>query len=97
MIKIEFAKFIFKFKNQMLPSSFNNYFINLNQVHVHIYNTRQKFCNEIYQFYVGSESGKKSLQYICLNTWKNVPQEYRHCLFTKFKKYFKTISLAKYS
>ena len=95
MIKMELAKFIFKFKNQMLPSSFNNYFINLNQVHK--YNTRQKFRNEFYQFYVGSESGKKSLQYICLNIWKNIPQEYRHCSFTKFKKYFKTISLAKYS
>ena len=65
MIKMELAKFIFKFKNQMLPSSFNNYFINLNQVHK--YNTWQKFRNEFYQFYVGSESGKKSLQYICLN------------------------------
>ena len=38
MIKMELAKFIFKFKNQMLPSSFNNYFINLNQVHK--YNTK---------------------------------------------------------
>ena len=44
MIKTELAKFIFKFKNQMLPFSFNNYFINLNQVHK--YNTRQKFRNK---------------------------------------------------
>ena len=92
MIKMELAKFIFKFNNQMLPSSFNNYFINLNQVHK--YNTRQKFRNEFYHFSVGSESGKKTLQCNCLNIWRNIPQEFRPCSFTKFKKYFKTISLA---
>ena len=93
MIKMELAKFIFKFKNQMLPSSFNNYFMNLNQVHKYI--IRQKFRNDFYQFYVGSKSGKKSLQYICLNIRKNIPKEYRHCSVTKFKEFFKTISLAK--
>ena len=65
MIKMELAKSIFKSKNQMLPSSFKNYFINLNQVHK--YNTKQKFWNEFYQFFVGSDSGKNSLQRICLN------------------------------
>ena len=32
MIKFEFAKFIFKFKNNMLPLSFSNYFVDLTKV-----------------------------------------------------------------
>ena len=33
MIKFEFAKFIFKFENNMLPLSLNNYFVDLNKIH----------------------------------------------------------------
>ena len=33
MIKMEFAKFIFKYSNNMLPNSFNNYFIKLENIH----------------------------------------------------------------
>jgi len=40
MIKMEHAKFMFKFENNMLPSSFNNYFTKLENV-LH-YNARQK-------------------------------------------------------
>ena len=64
---MEFAKFMFKFNNKMLPESFDCYFTKLNNIHKH--NTRQKHRNEYYQFHT-SESGKKTLQYICLNVWK---------------------------
>ena len=47
MIKMEFAKFIFKYSNNMLPNSFNNYFIKLKNIHN--YNTRQKSRNEYFQ------------------------------------------------
>ena len=53
MIRLEFAKFIFKFKNNMLPSSFNNYFIDLNKVHKH--NTRQKSIGSYYHHSFNSE------------------------------------------
>ena len=79
---------IYKLRHYVLLSTLKSVY------QVHKYNTRQKFRNEYYQFYVGSESGKKSLQYICLNICRNIPQEYRHCSFTKFKKYFKIITLA---
>ena len=77
MIHMEFAKFMFKFNNKMLPESFYSYFTKLDNVLKHF--TRQKHRNEYNQFYTTSESGKKTLHHICLNTWKNVPKEYRHC------------------
>ena len=52
----------------MLPYSFDNYFINLTQVHV--YNTRQKLQNEFYQSYVGLDLEKKTLQCVCLSIRK---------------------------
>ena len=40
LVKMEITKFMFRFKNKMLPISFDNYFINLSETHK--YNTRQK-------------------------------------------------------
>ena len=57
MINMEFAKFMFKFNNKMLHESFDGYFTILDNIHKH--NTRQKHCNEYYQFHTSSESGKK--------------------------------------
>ena len=58
MIKFEFAKLVFKFKNNMLPLSFNIYFVDLNKIHKH--NTRQKlvgaYCHRTFDI----ESGKKN-------------------------------------
>ena len=51
MIKVVNAKFIFRFKNKMLSISFDNYFINLNEIYKYN-NTRQKaksgyyYCSE---------------------------------------------------
>ena len=36
---MEIAKFMFRFKNKMLPISFDNYLTNLSEIHK--YNTRQ--------------------------------------------------------
>ena len=46
MINMEFAKFMYKFNNKMLPESFNNYFTKLDDVHK--YKTRQKHRNEFF-------------------------------------------------
>ena len=95
MIKMEFAKFIFKYSNNMLPNSFNNYFIKLENIHS--YNTRQKSRNEYFQTSFGTETGEKTLQYLGLNEWKSIPQEYRQCSFAKFKKFCKNKLLNKYN
>jgi len=78
----------------MLPDSFDNYFIKLKNVHS--YNTRLKHRNKYFQSFIQSDAGKKTLYHICLKIWTDIPPDYRHCSFSKFKKYFKTNSLNKY-
>ena len=79
MIKMEFAKIMFKFNNNMLPTSFNNYFLKLDEVHN--YNARQKTRNVYFQSFVGLETGRKTLHQICLKLWRDIPQTHRHCSF----------------
>ena len=95
MIKMEFPKFICKNSNNMLPNSFNNYFNKLENIHN--YNTRQKSRNEYFHTFFGTETGKKTLQYLGLNEWKSIVQEYRQCSFAKFKKFCKNKLLNKYN
>ena len=95
MIKMEFAKFIFKYSNDLLPNSFYNSFTKLENIHN--YNTRQKSRNEYFQTFFGTETGKKTLHYLGLNKWKSIPQEYRQCLFTIFKKFCKNKLLNNYN
>ena len=57
MIKFEFAKFIFKFKNNMRCLSFSIYFVDLNKIHKH--NNRQKSAGGYYHHTFDSEFGRK--------------------------------------
>ena len=95
MIRLEFAKFIFKFKNNMLPSSFNNYFIDLNKVHKH--NTRQKSIGSYYHHSFNSEFGRKRLQHICLQEWETIPLAQKECSFSRFKNNYKAVLFEHYS
>jgi len=81
MISMKYAKFMFKFNNQMLPNSFNNHFIKLENVHS--YNKRQKIRNEYFQCFILSEVGRKTLHHICFNIWSDIPPNYRYCFFFK--------------
>jgi len=62
MIKMEFAKFMFKFYNKMLSKSFNTYFTRLDIILN--YNTRQKTRNEFHHNHTRTETGKKKLSYL---------------------------------
>ena len=63
MIKFESAKSIFKFKNNMLSLSFNNYFVDLNKIHIH--NTRQKSVGGYYHHIFDSElKGKDYITHV---------------------------------
>ena len=64
MIAMEYAKFIFKFNNHMLPDSFNHSFTKLDRVHK--YNTKQKQRNKFFQFRISSELGRKTLYIISI-------------------------------
>ena len=87
MIKIEIAKFIFRFKNEMLPSSFDNYFTNLNEIHK--YNTRQKAKNGYHHRSFDSKFGRKQLSRESLRLWKSmISLAKKECSFSKFKKVF---------
>jgi len=94
MIQMEFAIFMFKFNNQMLPDSFDEYFIKLDKIYN--YYTRQKHLNESFQSYIGSERRRKLFHHICLDVWRSIPQSYRHCSFSKYKNYYKNNRLGKY-
>ena len=59
MVKMEIAKFMFRFKNKMLPISFDNYFTNFNEIHK--YNTRQKAKNGYCHHSLNSKFERKSL------------------------------------
>ena len=62
MIKMKFAKFIFKYRycNNMLPNSFSNYFIKLKNICNNIgYYCRQKRRNEYFRTSFVTETEKK--------------------------------------
>jgi len=60
------------------------------------YNTKQKHLYEYFQSIIHFDAGRKTLHPICLKIWTDIPPDYRHCSFSKFKKYFKTNRLNKY-
>ena len=88
MIKMEKAKFMFKYNNKMLAICFDNYFLKLEKVHK--YNTRQKIRNEYFQIYSRTKSGRKALHHLCLKLWKEIPLEFRCCTFYRSKNYYKS-------
>ena len=95
MTKFEFAKFIFKFKNNMLPLSFNNYFVDLNKVHKH--NIRQKSVGGYYHHAFDSEFGRKRSHHACLKEWESILLAQKNCAFAEFKNNYKSVILERYS
>ena len=95
MIKFEFAKFIFKFKNNMLPLSFSNYFVDLTKIHKH--NTRQKSAGGYHHHTFDSEFGRKRLHHACLKEWEAIPLAQKNCSFAKFKNNYKSVTLERFS
>ena len=94
MINMEFANFMFKYSNKMLPKSFVSYFIKLEIIHN--YNTRRKSKNEFFHDRAKTNKGKMKLHHICFTVWEKIPLEDRNVSFYKFKKLFKAKCLAKY-
>ena len=84
---MEIAKFMFRFKNKILPIFFDNYFTNLSEIHK--YNTRQKAKSGYYHHSFNSEFGKKRLNHECLELWESLSLAEKKCSFSKFKEVFK--------
>jgi len=70
MISIEYAKFMFKFNNKMLPDSLTIASSNLKLFT--LYNTRQKHRNKYFQSFIQSDAGSKTLHHICLKIWTDI-------------------------
>ena len=86
MVKLEIAKFMFRFKNKVLPISFDNYLTNLGEIHK--YNTtRQKAKSGYYHRSFNSEFVRKRLE--CLKLWESISLDEKECSFSKLKKVFK--------
>ena len=63
---MEFAKFVYKFSNIMLPRYFNNYFRSLKTIHNH--NIRQKAKKDFFPHtYARTKWGKNMKQHRSLN------------------------------
>ena len=84
---MEIANLLFKFKNKMLPISFDNYFTNLSKIHK--YNTRRKAKSGYYHHSFSSKFGRQQLNHECLKFWESISFDEKECCFSKFKKVYK--------
>ena len=94
LYKLECAKFMYKFENGLLPISFNNYFTNLKSIHP--YNTRYKVKSKFFLPRFRRNYGKKTLQYVGIQIWSEVPQEIKSRTYVSFKKEFKKLLMKSY-
>ena len=91
---MEFAKFMFKYSNKILPKSCDSYFIKL--VLIHNYKTRRNNENEFFHDQVITNKGRMKLHHICFPVWEKIPLQDQNVSFYKFEKLFKAKCLAKY-
>ena len=89
MVKMEIAKFMFRFKNKMLPISFDNYFTILLKCTNTILDKKIKVNIIIHLF--NSEFGRKRPNHERLKLWKSMSLAEKECSFSKFKKCLKII------
>ena len=75
--KLVKAKFIFKFKNEKLPSSFANFFPE-NHSH-HRYMLRSRVTDEYQCEWGKTQHGMKRVQYEGVKLWNSIPQEIKNC------------------
>ena len=72
MFFLELGKFCFKFKNNRLPESFNNFFIQI--ASIHSYNTRN-FQNRLYLKKQIRQTGLTTLSHMGAKFWNEIPNE----------------------
>ena len=72
MFKLELGKFCFKFHQNVLPYSFNNYFTAISDIHR--YNTRN-FKNRFYIHKQLKQTGLKTLSFMGAKFWNTIPNK----------------------
>ena len=88
---------MFKYSNNMLPNSFNNHSIKLENIHTVTTILDKKLEMSTFKLFSALKQGKKTLHHLGLNEWKSILQEYRQCSFIKFKKFCKNKLLHSYN
>lgn len=73
LYKFEIAKFVFKFKNQLLPNKFTSYFQEINAVHQH--NTRLSENKNYFLPRVQSTKSTFSLRFLGPQIWNVLPSK----------------------
>ena len=85
------ALFMFRFFNNMLPDSFNDYFM-LNK-ELHHYNTRSSAC--VHKHYARTNYRKHLVSYRGIDTWNNLPESLKEIItFNSFRKKLKLYQLS---
>ena len=86
MVKFEIGKFMFNYYNNLLPPTFNKYFINLSDAHHH--NTRLA-ANNFRRPSKRTNYGLKTLSYLGVTTWEEIPDNCKtnNSIYSFSKKY----------
>ena len=94
LTKLEYGKFMLKYKMNLLPSYFDGYFKKIEDIHS--YNTRYKSNQNYFIPTVKSNHAKKSLQFLGAKIWQNIPSEIKTVNLACFKREFKKLLLLNY-
>ena len=90
----ELSKFMYLYHTQSLPEIFDPYFLPIEQAHH--YNTRSKSNQNYYLNSERKNSGKKSIKFLGVKMWNQIPLTIKSYTFYRFKKECKQILINKY-
>lgn len=94
LFQLQVAKFCFKFNKNLLPSSFNQFFVKVSNIHH--YGTRNSNIN-LYIPKQNNLSGGKMLQSLGSKIWNDMPKDLLKCQTVKtFIQKFKKLLINKY-
>ena len=71
--KVAKGKFVFKYKNKKLPSNFDNYLVNTNDLHRH--NLRSSASSNYTKVWGRSSHSMKMIRYDAVKVWESIPNE----------------------
>ena len=96
-IKFQTIKFIFQWKNSLLPLSFDNFFETIKEIHT--YNTRQASNDNIYLERRNTDQyGKRTIKFAGAILWNSIPNDLKNCTsITTFKRKLKVYLIDSYS
>ena len=96
LCKLEYAKFMYKFENNSLPIFSDNYFTNLDSIHLYSTTLAKKKQDKYFFPRFNTNFGKNTLHYLGLQTWSKIPQEIKNLSYIGFKKKLKNHLLNAY-